>query len=186
MQSTSSRNDAVVSRACRGDREALERLLEPLYGRVYSFVCRCLGGAARAEDVFQECVLRVVQNIRTFQPGNFDAWVFTIARNLCADFFRKRGEFVSLDATGPDEEDRPLKELLTETTGLSRGQFDRKIDEIEVQHALEQLPSEQREVVLLRIYGGFSFKEIAGITGSPLGTALARMSYALKALRKIL
>ncbi len=186
MRPAEDKKNLLIRQALQGNREALERLLEPLYGRLYSFICRCLGSAGRAEDVFQDCVLRVVQNIRALRPGNFEAWVFTIARNLCADFFRKCGEFVSLDATGTNGEDRPLKELLSETTGLSQGQFDRKIDEIAVQHAIERLSPEQREVVLLRIYGGFSFKEIAKITGSPLGTALARMSYALRALQKML
>lgn len=186
MTASSDNKEDLIAGAQRGDRQAIERLLEPLYTRLYSFICRCVGGSSTADDVFQDCVLKVVQNVRNFVAGNFQAWVFTIARNLCMDVFRRQRDVVSLDAPIEGTEELNLKQLVGAIGSVPGGEFDAKIEELELQQALEKLPPEQKEVVLLRMYGGFSFKEVAKITGCPLGTALARMSYALKALQKML
>jgi RNA polymerase sigma factor (sigma-70 family) len=177
-------NLSLLRAARQGDRDAIDGMLKPLYPRLFSFICRYVGSNALAEDVFQESVLRIVQNLKTFVPGNFDAWTFTIARNCCNDFFRRNPTTASLDAPGGEDRDFALKDIVAAAGTFPEAELDRKIEEARLKQALANLPAEQREVVLLRIYGGFSFKEIAKMTECPLNTALGRMHYALKALQK--
>jgi RNA polymerase sigma-70 factor (ECF subfamily) len=139
-----------------------------------------------AEDLFQETFIKVIQSLRGGKyrdNGRFLSWVIRIAHNLIIDHFRKEKQMnsVSNDDTEVD---------LFNSKKLS----DDNIEELiinsqiktEIRVLINELPDDQREVVLLRHYGGLSFKEIAEQTDVSINTALGRMRYALINLRKLI
>ncbi len=170
----------LVIRSQRGDRAALEALVTALEPNLYGYLLRKVDDEHLAQDLLQEVLLRVVRSLGTFKPERpFESWVFTIAANLCRDYYRNPKRSQSLDAI-----EDGLKE-----TWVGEGPADaadRAEWKARLPKAVERLPPEQKEVVLLRVYGGMSFQEIADATGCPLNTALGRMRYAILNLRKYL
>lgn len=171
-------DEALAKLAQDGDHDAFEELVHRYKARLYSFLVYRSNRSA-AEDVFQEVCVKLWTHINDFDAtGNFSTWAFTIARRTAIDFgekeLRRSGlpldesvERVSDGAPGPE------RAALASEFGGRLG------------HALAALSAEQREVFLMREYGGLSFKEIAAEQGCPLNTALARMRYAVQRLRGI-
>lgn len=162
---------------------AIAKLLERYHRPLYSFLYHRIGDAAAAEDLLQELLVRVWRNRDRYEArGRLSAWLFTIARRLASDELAKRSarrtqplEDALEDAPAPAE---PLPGPEAQAAaGEGRGR---------IEAAIAALPGEQREAFLLREYGGLSFAEIAEAQGCPLGTALARMRYAVLKLRKAL
>jgi RNA polymerase sigma-70 factor, ECF subfamily len=172
-------DEALVLRYQRGDVAAFEALLDRHRPGVYRFLARFVGDRAHAEDLAQECWLRVVGALARWDPrARFRTWLYGVARNLATDEARRAAHrrHDSLDAAGPWEsvaaEGRAPDEIAADA--LLRPALAR---------AIAALPPEQREVLLLREYEGVPFAEIAEITGAPLPTVKSRMRYALEALR---
>lgn len=173
-----------------GDARAFSTLVQRHRGPVYNFILRYVGHRQRAEDVLQETWLKVVRNSSQWQPkAKFTTWVYTIARNLCVDSARKESfrKADSLDAPASlDEPDgRSKGDLVPDEKALTpdRAAHNVRIRPM-IEKALESLPTEQREVFLLREYQGIGFKEIAEVTGVNENTVKSRMRYALEGLRK--
>lgn len=173
-----------------GDARAFSTLVQRHRGPVYNFILRFVGQRQRAEDVLQETWLKVVRNSSEWEPrARFTTWVYTIARNLCVDSARKESfrKADSLDAPAShDETDgRSMGDLVADE---SVQHPDRAAHNVRlrpmIEKALESLPTEQREVFLLREYQGIGFKEIAEVTGVNENTVKSRMRYALEGLRK--
>ncbi len=173
-----------------GDARAFSTLVQRHRGPVYNFILRFTGHRQRAEDVLQETWLKVVRSSSEWQPkAKFTTWVYTIARNLCVDSARKESfrKADSLDAPAShDESDgRSMGDLVADEGAASpaRAAHNVRIRPM-IEKALESLPTEQREVFLLREYQGIGFKEIAEVTGVNENTVKSRMRYALEGLRK--
>ena len=173
-----------------GDARAFSTLVQRHRGPVYNFILRFTGHRQRAEDVLQETWLKVVRSSSEWQPkAKFTTWVYTIARNLCVDSARKESfrKADSLDAPAShDESDgRSMGDLVADEGAHSpdRAAHNVRIRPM-IEKALESLPTEQREVFLLREYQGVGFKEIAEVTGVNENTVKSRMRYALEGLRK--
>ena len=173
-----------------GDARAFSTLVQRHRGPVYNFILRYVGQRQRAEDVLQETWLKVVRNSSEWQPkARFTTWVYTIARNLCEDSARKESfrKAASLDAPASHDEDdgRSKGDLVADENVQTP---DRAAHNVRlrpmIEKALESLPTEQREVFLLREYQGIGFKEIAEVTGVNENTVKSRMRYALEGLRK--
>jgi RNA polymerase sigma-70 factor, ECF subfamily len=172
-----------------GDAGAFATLVKRHRQSVYNFILRYVGQRQRAEDVLQECWLKVVRSSSDYEPkARFTTWVFTIARNLCVDSARKESyrKADSLDApVGAEADGRPLGELVADAEGFAP---DRAAHNVRLRPVLEKaiagLPAEQREVFLLREYHGVGFKEIAQVTGVNENTVKSRMRYALEGLRR--
>jgi len=170
-----------------GDPEAIPRLMKRYQRPLFSFLRHQVGDSGAAEDLLQELLIRVWGSRERFQARQrLAAWLFTIARRLSIDHLEKssRRRHESIDAE-PDGK-APLKDVLrdpgeTPERALEGAALRRRLEE-----AIAALPDEQREVFLLRQYGEMGFVEIAAMTGCPLGTALARMRYAVLKLRKCL
>ncbi|MFA5161502.1 MAG: sigma-70 family RNA polymerase sigma factor [Elusimicrobiales bacterium] len=178
--------DAVLVAAFRdGDAEAFEALYRRHEAGLYSFVLAMVKDEAAASDIFQETFIRVFRNIDKYsEEGKFKGWLYRTASNLAMDHFRRASRLGSFLPDGEDEE-APQREP------SARGEepeilLDRLSDGEAVAKALDALPPEQKEVVLMREYSGMSFKEIAQATGAPLGTVLARMSRAVRKMRAAL
>lgn len=166
-------------RRCSEDPEAFRALLELFRLRLYSFLNH-LAGADAADDLFQEVWLRVLRAASGYEPrGKAASWLFKIANNACLDHLSRRGLPVD-----PDGDER-LAELPSPEPGPVRALERQELRE-RLQAAIAGLPLGQRQVFLMREYGGLAFKEIAASLDIPLGTALSRMNAALARLRRSL
>jgi RNA polymerase sigma-70 factor, ECF subfamily len=172
----------------QGDAGAFELLLRRHRGPLFTFLLRMLGHRERAEDLAQETFLRIIKGAQAWEHrARFQTWLFTIARNLCADAgrrdrFRKAD---SLDAEGPDGEAPLVDTVIGNEIDPARGAESAILRPL-LQKALMALPVEQREVFILREQSGVAFKEIAEILGVNENTVKSRMRYAIEALRKAL
>jgi RNA polymerase sigma factor (sigma-70 family) len=153
---------------------------------VFTYILLTIKNQQLAEDLFQETFIKVVQSLRGGKykdNGRFLSWVIRISHNLIIDHFRKEKQ---MNSVSNDDTELDLFN--------SRKFSDRNIEEMivnsqiraELRSLINELPEDQREVVLLRHYGELSFKEIADQTGVSINTALGRMRYALINLRKLI
>lgn len=183
-------DEVLMLRFQRGDVSAFAVLMQRHKAPVFNFVLRHVRSRSTAEDLLQDVFLRVVQNATEFKhEARFTTWVYTIARNLCIDHFRKAAlrSHDSLDQPR-SESKRPLSdttedsrfEANVERTALANEVRDRIVA------AVEELPEDQREVFLLREVANLPFKEIASITDTPENTVKSRMRYALERLQAAL
>ncbi|MBN2028856.1 sigma-70 family RNA polymerase sigma factor [bacterium] len=164
-----------------GRERAFEKLLKRYERPLFSFIFRFVGDRQSAEDLFQQTWFKVIQGLPRYKErGSFSSWLFGIANNGCIDFVRKhnrakRNDLVSgegMEQLKSDEHNQMDRLLRKEKT-------------IWLEKAIEQLPPDQKQVVLLRIYSELPFKEIARILNDPLNTVLGRMHYAVQNLKKI-
>lgn len=187
--SQSATDEELYGSFLQGDSRALGVLYDRHARALMAFAIQ--QGAARPEDVVQDAFLRVVRNGQSFGgQSKFRTWLYAIARNLCIDAAR-RDRFrsgPSLDAPAGPDGGLPLGErIAADAPGLdgARTTADRQF-RAAYEAAMAQLPSEQREVFVLREISGLSFTEIAEATACNENTVKSRMRYALKALRDAL
>lgn len=186
MLSYANRSDSELIRAYHnGDAIALEELVSRHKDRVYTSILFLVKDKYLAEDLFQDVFIKIIDTIRQKRyndEGKFISWAMRIAHNLCVDHFRRVKRSPNMINTeGKDVfEWLHFSEETAETKMMRRQSHDR------VQRMLEQLPEEQKEVIVLRHYGNLSFKEIAEITNCSINTALGRMRYGLINLRKLM
>lgn len=167
-----------------GEEEALHILIKRHQRKVFSFIVLKLKDRYLANDIFQETFIKVIDCLRNGnykEEGKFLPWTLRIAHNLCFDHFRKlKRNPTIIDHNGDDFfstllffEENDEEKLVKKQTSLT------------IKNLVSRLPDEQKEIVILRHYADLSFKEISEITGLSINTALGRMRYALKNLRKM-
>jgi RNA polymerase sigma-70 factor, ECF subfamily len=184
-------DELLMDRFQSGDRESLAILVRRHQSPLYNFALRQLKSAPAAEEVVQDTFVRVVQNAGEFrQASRFVAWLYTITRNLCIDFIRRRAlrRHPSLDEPGRSEDGAgpTLGERTADArANVERAAFSGQIRE-RVVEAIDALPDDQREVFLLREVSNLPFKEIAEIVNAPENTVKSRMRYALERLQSAL
>jgi RNA polymerase sigma-70 factor (ECF subfamily) len=140
-----------------------------------AFAISLSGNVDRADDLVQETMLRALANIDSFQPGsNMPAWLFTILRNLFRSDYRKRRREVE-DADGNYA--RTLKTQPTQTTRIEFEEF---------RAALDKIPQDQREALILVGASGFSYEDAAAICGCAVGTIKSRVNRARTKLSELL
>ena len=169
-----------------GNEEAVSILIERHRKRIYDYIRMMVKDADLADDLFQETFIKVLKSLREdryVDNGRFVAWVMRIAHNQIIDYFRrqKQQNHVSNDDVGYDLlNNRKFSDKTIEETIV--------MDQIndDIRRLVDELPEEQREVVIMRHYNDMSFKEIAEQTGVSINTALGRMRYALINLRKLI
>ena len=140
-----------------------------------AFAISLSGNGDRADDLVQETLLRALANINSFQPGsNLPAWLFTILRNLFRSDYRKRRREVE-DADG-----NYAKTLKTQPAQSAHLEFE------EFRVALDKLPQDQREALILVGASGFSYEDAAAICGCAVGTIKSRVNRARSKLSALL
>jgi len=183
---SSSSDQNLVQAYIKGDHSAIEVLINRHRSKVYTYILLTIKNQQLAEDLFQETFIKVIQSLRSGKykdNGKFLSWVIRIAHNLIIDHFRKEKQMNSISNDDSEVDlfnskklsDSNIEELII------HGQI-----KSEIRTLINELPDDQREVVLLRHYGGLSFKEIADQTDVSINTALGRMRYALINLRKLI
>jgi len=182
--------DAELIRRCaRGEEAAYRELVGRLEKPLVAFIRRYVGEESLAEDLFQETFVRVVRTLGTFRPeASLTTWIFTIARNLCLDHLKakKRHREVSMDAgsAGGDDQGVDFREALRspgpEPGTLAEGHE----DGARLRAAMAELAEPKREALILRVFSGLSYAEIARITDAPVGTVKFRVHDAVQELAK--
>jgi len=170
-----------------GDPEAVPRMLKRFNRPLFSFLYHKVRDRTAAEDLLQEVFVRVWRGRERFEArGNLAGWLFTIARRLCIDHSEKAARRRTESLEAPAGDGRMLADRIPDPAASPERSAEGASARRQIEEAVAALPEEQREVFLMREYGGMSFKQIAETTGVPLGTALARMRYAVLKLRKVL
>ncbi|MBX2797428.1 MAG: sigma-70 family RNA polymerase sigma factor [Myxococcales bacterium] len=172
----------------QGDGTAYRGLVEKYQNRVYSMVYGMLRNREDARDVTQEAFVKAYRNLESFRlEASFYTWLYRIAMNLAIDLTRKRKR---RENAGFDEEiatrdeDGGIAEV-HQSDSPSRA-LERKQLFQQIMTAMEGLPDDQRQVILLREMEGLSYKEIAEVMEIPEGTVMSRLFYARKKLQKLL
>ena len=159
---------------------SFEEAVLPHLGAAYNLARWLVGNEHDAEDVVQESYLRALKFFKGFRGANGRPWLLTIVRNTCYTWLRGNRMDEATTELGEDMELVDTRAANPEALLLAaaRGEL--------VQRALEELPAEFREAVILREIEGMSYKEIAEIAGIPVGTVMSRLARARARLEKIL
>jgi len=176
----------LVQAYIKGDHSAIEVLINRHRSKVYTYIILTIKNQQLAEDLFQETFIKVIQSLRAGKyrdNGKFLSWVIRIAHNLIIDHFRKEKQMNAI--SNDDSEVDLFNSKKLSDSNIEELIIDNQIKS-EIRVLINELPEDQREVVLLRHYGGLSFKEIADQTDVSINTALGRMRYALINLRKLI
>jgi len=171
----------LVTLSRQGNREAFAVLVGRWNPRLFRFLLRSLGDEDAARDTCQEALFRAWVHLgRLREPEHFKTWLHSIALNLCRDRGRRseRREVALGDAAALDDAVVDDASVLRES--------ERRDGALLLEAVLARLPMEQRTAIVLRELEGFTSVEIAAMTGVPAATIRSRISYGLKALRRML
>jgi RNA polymerase sigma-70 factor (ECF subfamily) len=164
----------LIRKARQGDVEAYNLLISRWEKRVYNYLLRIVGDREEALDLSQDVFLKAYQNLRKLDDAaRFAPWLFRIAHNEAFSSFRKRR---------PEREAPGQSEYACDESAAAGPVFPIELT-IAVTTALSKLPEEQRETVILKIYQGFKFEEMAEILGCPVSTVKSRLYTALDVLK---
>ena len=181
-------DEELLAAVRAGDTDSLGTLVLRWQEPLFRFVYRMLPRTEDARDICQETFLRVLKKANRFRDGSrFSTWMYQIALNLCRDKLRKRkrwrlvmsdgAQFDERVATGQvagDSEDDPVRMIESRENSTA------------VLRALQEIPDEQREVLVLKEFEGLKFREIAELLDCPESTVKSRMYYGLNGMRAAL
>ncbi|WP_298998582.1 RNA polymerase sigma factor [Flagellimonas sp. S174] len=174
----------LVKNYIAGDEKALEVLINRYNQRISSFIYSKVLDRDVAEDIFQDTFIKVIKTLKRgsySEEGKFLPWVMRIAHNLIIDHFRKNKRMPKFEGSDDFNIFSVIKDdKLNAEKRIIKDQIDRDLTLL-----IDELPDDQKEVLVMRIYKDMSFKEISENTGVSINTALGRMRYALINLRKI-
>jgi len=171
-------DEQLVTAYLKGDERALETLIKRYLKAIYNFAYRYVG-KEEAEDVTQEVFLKMWKNLKKFKRNKkFKTWLFTIAKNTCFDFLRKKKKDFALNIEDLD---------IVPSPGPSLPEKIDKEDLIEkIKKEIEKLPLKMKQVMKLYYDVGLSFKEISEILKEPLNTLKSRHRRAISKLKKLI
>ncbi len=170
----------LMNRAARGERQALDTLIRRHANGLLTFIHRMVGDRHRAEELFQDVFLAVWTGRATYRYGRpFRPWLYGIAMNKCRAEFRK-SQPIAVDF----QVDPPVPVLANDPTAAETALASERA--VHVAQAVATLPDQQRMVVVLRIWNGLSYGEIAEAMKKTQGTVRSHMFHALAAMRRYL
>lgn len=175
----------LVKKYIAGDENALALLIHRHQAKIYGFIYSKLSDRDVADDVFQDTFIKVIKTLKSNsynEEGKFLPWVMRIVHNLIIDHFRKNKKMPMLRET----DEFSIFSIIKDETKNVEGQLITEVIENDLRRIIDELPADQKEVLVMRIYQDLSFNEIAEITGVSINTALGRMRYALMNLRKVI
>ena len=169
----------------QGHEDCLTVLIERHQKRIFSAILFLVNNRELAEDIFQDTFVKVINTLKKGsynEEGKFLPWVLRISHNLVIDHFRRNQRMPMVH----DKEDYSIIESLQLMDDNVQDKIVKEQIYKEVRLLVEELPYEQKEVIILRHFADMSFKEIADATGVSINTSLGRMRYALINLRKVI
>ena len=174
----------LIKNYLKGNEKSFEILLNRHKDKIYTSIYLFVKDTDQAQDIFQDVFIKIIDTLRKGKynhEGKFLQWAMRISYNMCVDQFRRSKRRTKVSATETfdifdvlESKDENME------THMIKSQMHKRVREL-----VDQLPPEQREVVVLRHYADMSFKEIAQLTRVSINTALGRMRYALINMRKL-
>jgi RNA polymerase sigma-70 factor, ECF subfamily len=174
---------ALVAEMARGSQEALASLYDRTSPAVNGLLLRMLGLQQDAEEVLMDVYMKAWKNAAGYSPerGSVQAWLMMMARSVAIDRIRRRTTQPDTTSIAPENAPEPASPETSPEEQTSQGQW-----RTEVLRALNELPREQREALMLAFFEGLSHTELAARLGQPLGTVKSRVRIGLLRLRQIL
>jgi RNA polymerase sigma-70 factor (ECF subfamily) len=170
---TDQSDETLAVRANRGDQEAVSVLVRRHSPRLYGFLQRYHPDRDDCDDLLQDTWIRALSHLDRFDPEKrFATWLFQIALNLCRDLARR-----DRVRSGYRNDVEHMQK------GMAGGSGEERLDAMRAMEAIEALPLQQKEVLLLRYYHGFPETEVSEILDCPKGTVKSRLHQAVKAVR---
>ena len=185
MQTQKPADAVLVSQYINGKESSLEALIIRHKHRIFSFIYSKVLDKDATEDIFQDTFIKVINTLKKGnyrEEGKFLPWVMRIAHNLVIDYFRKNNKRRIFNNT--DEFD--IFSVLKDESLNAENQIVKEQVLNDIRKLIEELPEDQKEVLVMRMYRDMSFKEIAHATDVSINTALGRMRYALINMRKLI
>jgi RNA polymerase sigma factor (sigma-70 family) len=178
-------DSVLVKNYINGEEKALEILINRHNQRISSFIYSKVLDRDITEDIFQDTFIKVIKTLRKgsySEEGKFLPWVMRIAHNLVIDHFRKNKRMPMFEGS---DDFNIFSVIGDDQLNIEKQLIKEQIDN-DLTILIEELPDDQKEVLMMRIYKDMSFKEISENTGVSINTALGRMRYALINLRKVI
>ena len=175
----------LLSQYIAGDEKSLEILINKHKSRIYNFIDSKVLDRYTSEDIFQETFIKVIKTLKRGlynEEGKFLPWVMRISHNLIIDYFRKNKRLPTFDNCESFDIFSILKDDLPNAENIM---IDKQIKK-DLVKIISELPTDQKNVIMMRLYKNMSFKEIADISGVSINTALGRMRYAIINIRKLI
>ncbi|MDD3722861.1 MAG: sigma-70 family RNA polymerase sigma factor [Lutibacter sp.] len=185
MESKTILDSVLVNNYINGHEKSLEILIIRHKQRIFSFILSKVLNRDVAEDIFQDTFIKVINTLKRgaySEEGKFLPWVMRISHNLIIDHFRRNKRLPKFNNT----DDFDIFDVLSDEMLSVENQIIKNQILEDVQKLVEELPEDQKEVLIMRMYKDMSFKEIAENTDVSINTALGRMRYALINLRKLI
>ncbi|GGW25988.1 RNA polymerase sigma factor [Arenibacter certesii] len=178
-------DSVLVKDYINGNEKSLEILINRHNQRISSFIYSKVLDRDVTEDIFQDTFIKVIRTLKKgsySEEGKFLPWVMRIAHNLVIDHFRRNKRMPKFEG---NEDFNIFSVIGDDKLNVEKQLIKDQIDS-DLNKLIDELPEDQKEVLLMRIYKDMSFKEISENTGVSINTALGRMRYALINLRKII
>jgi len=176
----------LVNKFCSGEYKAIEELVSRYKNKVFTYIYFNVRNQHLAEDLFQDTFVKVIKSLKEgkYQDnGKLLSWIMRIAHNLIIDYYR-RGSQITTCSNDDYEMDLFNSPKYSEKTIEQELINDQVLQD--VRRLIDELPPDQKEIILMRHYLGLSFKEIAEQRNISINTALGRMRYAIINMRKLI
>ena len=175
----------LVKNYVAGDENALGTLINRHQSKIYGFIYSKVSNRDISDDIFQDTFIKVIKTLKSNaynEEGKFLPWVMRIAHNLVVDHFRRNKKMPMFRET----EEFSIFSIMSDNVPNIESQIITNQVESDLRKLIEELPADQKEVLVMRMYQDLSFKEISELTGVSINTALGRMRYALMNMRKVI
>lgn len=175
----------LVHNYIAGDENALAVLINRHQSKIFGFIYSKLSDRDISNDIFQDTFIKVIKTLKSNsynEEGKFLPWVMRIAHNLIIDHYRKNKKMPMYRET----EEFSIFSIMTDDSLTIENKIIQNQVELDLRKLIEELPADQKEVLIMRMYQDMSFKEISESTGVSINTALGRMRYALMNMRKMI
>jgi len=166
----------ILAGCRKGNSESFSQLVDIYSSRVYGYFFRLTGNRTVSDDLLGELFVKLVEKIKGFKGGSFEAWLFKVASNIFYDHLRSKQR--DKEFLGEKAQQFELENVEERNQGPAVSD--------ELQQNLERLDDETRELIMLRFYGQLSFKELAEMRKSPIGTVLSKVHRGLQKLREFM
>jgi RNA polymerase sigma-70 factor, ECF subfamily len=180
----------LVQKVVQGDGEAFNLLVARWEKKLFNFAYRLTGDRENALDICQDSFVRAYEQLHQLKDGSkFPNWLFKIARNYSISRHRSEQKAPKFEGGNQEDDVLDLENLLFDPAQVRMGNgspYEQQELRLIVERALEYLPFEQRETIVLKIYEGLKFSEIADIADCPVSTVKSRLYLGLTQLKKIL
>ena len=185
IKKTNTPDADLITEYLNGSETSLEKLINRHQLQIFNFINSKVNDRDKSEDIFQDTFIKVIRTLKNGsynEEGKFLPWVMRIAHNLVIDHFRKNSRIPIIE----NKEEFDIFQFLSDTTPNAEVALVQEQVLKDIQNLIDELPEDQKEVLIMRLYRDMSFKEIAENTNVSINTALGRMRYAIINLRKMI